>query len=215
MTFSNPTYRRGTVWWANLNNYFQSSVKSGNRPVVIVSSDYGIRTSNIVTVCPLTTKLKGLSVNIPVDPLINNKPQQVLTNQLITVPKSALTSFSGYLSKDDMAKVDRGILTSLGLVNKTQGGINPESATPGRQAAELERLLSKAGDLISKLEGVVAKVDISKPNTGKRNYTKRTDEEIRDFIKEWSDPSSNKNEVALKFGFNSYSSAYGFYINHK
>lgn len=212
-------YLRGGIYWANLSKYPQSSVQGGYRPVVIVSSVAGCISSDVVTICPLTTKIKDLSVNVTVKPLINGRPQQVLTNQLVTVPKSLLTNPSGWLDKEDLAKVEQGVMTSLGILKPIvdKAKASQEALLQAKKDKEdLENLIPQAKDIINKLTEIVNRSKVSKVGPeAPRKYIRRSKEEIEEFIKEWEDNGNDRNEVAEAFGFNSYSSAYNFWVNHK
>lgn len=215
MNKQTSVYVRGDIWWVNLDKYPQSAVQGGYRPVVIVSSQSGCRSSGVVTVCPITTKIKDLSVNVSVKPLIGGRPQQVLTNQIVTVPKDLLTNHSGCLDKEDMEKVELGIMVSLGLV-KSEKVVHKTDSTLFTEAEKdkklLEELIPQAKVVLEKLKNILNQSTVS--NTG-RKYKKRSAEEVADFIKEWEDDRNNRNEVAKSFGFNSYGSAYNFWSNHK
>lgn len=124
--------RRGDIYFVELPNAFGgvNSVERGRRPVVVVSSDIGCRTAPVVMVAPLTTKIKRLSCNVDVNWTNGHRQSQVLCNQLTTIPKAAFTDdgFAGYLSADELSRVDDAILISLGLIqkysNKYKGDVN-------------------------------------------------------------------------------------------
>ena len=50
--------KRGEIWYVDLGEFDRSSVQRGIRPAVIVSSDIANEKSGVVTVVPLTSKLK-------------------------------------------------------------------------------------------------------------------------------------------------------------
>lgn len=56
------------IWFAELGNHYGTSVQSGNRPVLVISNDMANRNSPIITVIPMSSKLKKLElpVHIPV-----------------------------------------------------------------------------------------------------------------------------------------------------
>ena len=212
-------YLRGGIYWANLAKYPQSSVQGGYRPVVIVSSVAGCISSDVVTICPMTTKIKDLSVNVNIKPLVKGRPQQVLTNQLITIPKSLLTSPSGCLDMEDLANVEQGVMTSLGILKPIvdKAKASQEALLQAKKDKEaMENLIPQAKDIINKLTEIVNRSKVSKvrPDVSRR-YVRRSEGEIEEFIKEWEDNGNDRNEVAEAFGFNSYSSAYNFWVNHK
>ena len=70
-TYQWPTIRtpkQYEIWFAELGNHYGTSVQSGNRPVLVISNDMANRNSPIITVIPMSSKLKKLElpVHIPV-----------------------------------------------------------------------------------------------------------------------------------------------------
>lgn len=211
-------YTRGSIWYINLPGFDRSSVQRGFRPVVIVSSLAGNLSSDLVLVCPFTTKIKELSVNVTVKPITGDTPTQVLCSQITTVPKSALVNRVGGLDEIDMNKVDTGILIALGLakpvVSKIQATQNA-LADAKRDREELEKMIPQAKELLAKIGELVKKVEGSNIQVGlKSKRIKRSPEVIKDFLREWSDPMSIKKDVAEAFGFPSYGAAANFYYSH-
>lgn len=214
-------YTRGSIWYVNLPGFDRSCVQRGFRPVVIVSSLAGNLSSDLVLVCPFTTKIKELSVNVSVKPITGDTPTQVLCSQITTVPKSALVNHVGDLDEIDMNKVDTGILIALGLakpvVSKIQATQNA-LAEAKKDKEVLDALLPQAKEILSKLSDLVKKVDGSNIQIKKTSKTttrvKRSPEVIADFMREWADPGSVKADVAEAFGFPTYSAAYQFYYSH-
>lgn len=214
------SYPRGSIWYVNLPGFTRSSVQSGYRPVVIVSSLAGNISSDLVMVCPFTTKIKQLSVNVDVKPFAG-VPTQVLCNQITTVPKSALSNPTGQLDEIDMNKVDTGILVALGLAKPVVSRIQATQnalAEAKKDKEVLDALLPQAKEILSKLSDLVKKVDGSNIQIKKTSKTttrvKRSPEVIADFMREWADPGSVKADVAEAFGFPTYSAAYQFYYSH-
>lgn len=215
------SYPRGSIWYANLSGFPKSSVQSGYRPVVIVSSLAGNLSSDLVLVCPFTTRIKQLSVNVEVKPLTEGVSTQVLCNQITPVPKSALTNPIGELDEIDMNKVDTGILVALGLAKPVVSRIQATQnalAEAKKDKEALDALLPQAKEILSKLSDLVKKVDGSNIQIKKTSKTttrvKRSPEVIADFMREWADPGSVKADVAEAFGFPTYSAAYQFYYSH-
>ena len=92
----NLDYARGSIFYCNLPDIQgYHSVEKGYRPVVIVSSLIGIISSDIVMICPLTTRHKKLSCNVD----ISYGDSQILCNQIMTVPKMSLTKRSGCITE--------------------------------------------------------------------------------------------------------------------
>ena len=48
------------IWFAELGDHYGTSVQSGNRPVLVISNDMANRNSPIITVIPMSSKLKKL-----------------------------------------------------------------------------------------------------------------------------------------------------------
>lgn len=121
-------YARGEIFYCNLpeiQDIQNHSVQRGCRPVVIVSSPTGLIKNNVVMVCPLTTKIKQLKVNVNVAWSIDKYScSQVLCNQIMTVPKQSLYNFNGRLTPNELERVDNAILISLGI---TRGGQENDS----------------------------------------------------------------------------------------
>lgn len=150
--------RRGDIYLFNLDRYrpVDTQLERGtNRPVVVISSEAGNKSSNLVNVVPFTTKLKSLAINVGVKPLRPGLDTQVLCNQIYTVQKKDLGKHIGCLDEEDLANVDRGILIALGLY--TFGGASRSGIAEVEE--ELEKKLSEAREfqramclLISKAE---------------------------------------------------------------
>jgi mRNA-degrading endonuclease toxin of MazEF toxin-antitoxin module len=110
--------RRGNVYMVKMpeqNNDIPHSVEQGWRPVVVVSSEVGCRTSGIVMVCPITTKIKKLSCNVDTTWTSSGKPSQILCNQIVTMPKAEMVNYKGYIPKEEMRNVNIAMLLSLGI----------------------------------------------------------------------------------------------------
>lgn len=214
---------KGDVFWANLPKYNQSSVQSGTRPVVVVSSLKGNLSSDIVMIAPLTTRIKPLCVNADIDFKIDDRQSQVLCNQIQTVPKSALFNYAGHVSYSDMEKIEKAILISLGIAKPVVEVIKSNQEALAEQKADrkaLDDLIPRAAEIIKQLTEIINRQTIKKIPKNllpakKKAYTRRTPEEIADFIREWEDPHNDRNEVALAYGFSGYGAAYNLYWNHK
>lgn len=218
----NLDYSRGSVYWAYLNGYDFSSVQKGSRPVIIVSSLAGSYTSDIVMVVPITTKIKKLSVNAELEFKISDKTQTALCNQIQVIPKNQLGSYVGYLSKEDLKSVDEKILIALGLSKLFVEETNNESLKNNelkKNKEALDRLIPQAKEIIKQLSDLVLSSNASLKNSSPKKVEvtkrRRSPEEIKEFMKAWSDPMSIKRDVAEVFGFPTYSAAYQFYTFYK
>jgi len=219
-------YSRGAVWWTNLDGPANSSVQRGFRPVVIVSSLVGNVTNDTVLVVPITSKFKDLSVNAHLSFVIKNNSNgtsvqnTALCNQVRVVPRNSLSTYLGQLSVEDIELINGCLMLALGIAKDVGAKFKSTQEALAQQRKDreaLESLIPQAENLINKLQELINRQgnkNIS--NKGfKQARIKRTEEEIKDFLKEWMDPYNNRNEVAAAFKFNSYNSAYQFYKSKK
>ena len=217
-------YQRGSIWFYNFKGAERSSLQRGYRPVVILSSLAGCMSTDFVMISPITSQLKQYQVNINIGKIFENGPEsQVLSNQIYTVPKYDLSKPSGILPPEKMKEVETGLLISLGIAKPVAEGIKAQQEDlieAKKDKERLESLIPEGEKLLNELKEVLERVEGRKKlhtnvGVGEKKSRRRTPEEIRDFIKEWEDKYNNKNEVALAFGFNTYSAAYQFYKYHK
>lgn len=107
--------RRGDIYFIHMPQTGENSCEQGYRPVVVVSSNRGCDTCDAIMVCPITTQRKPLSCNVEIDWTIDNRPSQVLCNQVTTVPKDILVDYKGFLRLDEQRKISVALLISLGI----------------------------------------------------------------------------------------------------
>ena len=102
--------RRGEVWWAALPK------PAGRRPVVLVSRDeaYGVRA--LVSVVPVTTRARGIPVEVPLG-RDEGLPRACVANAdtITTIPKAALADYAGVLTPDKLVALDVAVRFALGL----------------------------------------------------------------------------------------------------
>ena len=102
--------RRGEVWWAQLPKLV------GRRPVVLASLDeaYGVRA--LVTVVPVTTRVRDILTEVRIGPN-EGLPRPCVANAdlVTTIPKSALVEYAGVLAPDTLAELDDALRFALGL----------------------------------------------------------------------------------------------------
>ena len=109
---------RGDIYFVKMPEHINTSKHScerGYRPVVVVSSETGNKSSDIVMACPITTKIKSLSCNVKIHWSINDKPSQVLCNQIVTLPKSELLYKRGSVTLEEQKRIDIAMCISLGV----------------------------------------------------------------------------------------------------
>ena len=102
--------RRGEIWWVDL------PAPVGRRPAVLVSRDtaYAVRTS--VTLVPLTTRRRGIPVEVPLEPG-DGVPRSCVANadDVLTVPTSRLLRRAGALTHGKLRAVEDALRFALAL----------------------------------------------------------------------------------------------------
>lgn len=111
--------KRGEIYDAELNPVIGNE-QGGLRPVLIVQNDTGNKHSMTTIVAPMTTRTKTkLPTHVKV--LVGEVENTVLLEQVRAISGLRLIAFRGSLSEEDMAKVDKALAISLGLVDPRGG----------------------------------------------------------------------------------------------
>jgi mRNA interferase MazF len=102
--------KRGEIWWAELPR------PAGRRPVILLSRDEAYEVRRLVTVAPVTTRIRGIPVEVPLGPK-DGLPRECVANldTVTTIPKDALRERLTVLSRSKMAAVDAALRFALGL----------------------------------------------------------------------------------------------------
>src|SRR5713101_3218553 len=102
--------RRGEVWWADL------PAPVGRRPVVLLSRNAAYRVRELVTVAPVTTRVRGIPSEVPLGADEGlAKACAANPDSITTIPKRSLASRVSLLSQSKLADVERALHFSLGL----------------------------------------------------------------------------------------------------
>jgi mRNA interferase MazF len=99
--------KRGEVWWA---------IVDKRRPVVLLSRQEAYAVRALVIVAPVTTTIRGFSVEVRVGRK-EGLPRAAVVNcdWLVTLPKADLLDRAGSLSSAKMAQLDSALKFALGL----------------------------------------------------------------------------------------------------
>lgn len=99
--------KRGEVWWARVDK---------RRPVVLVSRDEAYEVRALVIAAPVSTTVRGFSLEIRVGKA-EGLPKSAVVNGdwLVTVPKADLIERAGVLSREKLARLDQALRFALGL----------------------------------------------------------------------------------------------------
>ena len=102
--------KRGEIWWAELPR------PAGRRPVILLSRDEAYEVRRLVTVAPVTTRVRGIPVEVPLGPK-DGLPRECVANldTVTTIPKDALRERLTVLSRSKMAAVDAALRFALGI----------------------------------------------------------------------------------------------------
>ncbi len=102
-----PGVNRGEVWLAEAGRKV--------RPVVVLTRDEVIDIRSRVTVAEVTTSIRGLVVEVPIDAEIGlDRPSVVNCDGIYTVPRRALTRRVSRLDEDTMRHVCWALNRALG-----------------------------------------------------------------------------------------------------
>lgn len=117
---------RGDIVYVDLGQHTHSSVQSGMRPCLVISS---YPSSTVANVCPFTAKLdkKHIPVHVRVEPSdvrgYLEKPSLLLVEQITTIDKRKIISKVGHIpeTSEIMTKVDAAITRQLCIAG---GGVH-------------------------------------------------------------------------------------------
>ena len=102
--------KRGEIWWAELPQ------PAGRRPVILLSRDEAYEVRRLVTVAPVTTRIRGIPVEVALGPK-EGMPRECVVNldTVTTIPKDALRERLAVLSRSKMTAVEGALRFALGL----------------------------------------------------------------------------------------------------
>lgn len=102
--------RRGEIWWAEL------AKPAGRRPVLLLSRDEAYAVRDLVTVAPVTTRIRQLPVEVPVGPEDGLPKAGVINLDTITIiPKKLLSERVALLSAPKLQAVNEALRFALGI----------------------------------------------------------------------------------------------------
>ena len=107
--------KRGEIYQADLSEGIGSE-QSGVRPVLILQNDIGNEHSTTTIIAPITSAHgKKLRVHVELNSNSVTPGSTVLLEQIRVIDKSRLIRYKGFLYLHEMEKIDRALITSVGL----------------------------------------------------------------------------------------------------
>ena len=102
--------KRGEVWWAALPK------PAGRRPVVLLSRDEAYRVRDLVTIAPITTRIRNIPVEVGLGPA-DGLPRACAVNldTITTIPKSLLVDRITHLNPEKIQALNEAIQFALDL----------------------------------------------------------------------------------------------------
>lgn len=102
--------RRGEVWWALLPK------PAGRRPVVLLSRDEAYQVRSLVTIAPVTTRIRDIPVEVRLG-RADGLPHECSINldTITTIPRSVLAERIALLSPEKLQAVNLAITFALDL----------------------------------------------------------------------------------------------------
>ena len=113
----NWIYRRGDIYLANLNPY-KGSEQGGIRPVLVLSNDVGNHYSTMITIAPITSRLKKREQ--PTHVILRNVrglrcDSMICLEQVHAIDKLRIRAYLGRISRAQMSAIEKAALHSLGM----------------------------------------------------------------------------------------------------
>ena len=107
---------RGEIYYADLSPVIGSE-QGGYRPVLILQSNRGNKSSTTVIVAPISSRMtkNDLPTHVIIEPIFLEKKSVILLEQIRTIDKKRIDERLGCLSSDTMEKVNIAIKTSLDI----------------------------------------------------------------------------------------------------
>jgi len=102
--------RRGEIWWADL------PLPVGRHPVILLSRDEAYSVRALVTVAPVTARIRRIPVEVPLGPE-DGLPRACVANldSIVTIARASLRERVASLSPEKLRAIDAAIHFALGL----------------------------------------------------------------------------------------------------
>lgn len=205
---------RGQIYFAQVPSTW-GSAQAGYRPVIVVSNNIANRYSAVVTVVPVTSKEKK---DLPTHFQVRAGKVQgtALCEQVITISKELLASYSGTLSQKEVMELNCSLVSALALPIETE---TIRAFSVAQQVNTCQELRTQLEQAIAVLEEMTSGAEDEKQPEAveeqpvKRAYNRRTEQQIRQFVSDWRSvyDKAQRKKLAEDFGFSSVAQAAQFY----
>ncbi len=102
--------RRGEIWWAEL------PAPAGKRPVVLLSRDEAYAVRELITVAPVTSRIRGIPTEVGLGPADGLAKACVANlDTITTIPKRSLSGRISTLRPEKLLAVEKATQFALGL----------------------------------------------------------------------------------------------------
>lgn len=113
------SYNRGEIYWYDFGNQYENDRKNRiytkRRPVVIVSNDLGNHNSGIVTIAPITSKLRQKDYPFQVAFKNGTSDNVICLEQCRTINNYELLNYIGRLDEVTMKKLDNALAIAFNI----------------------------------------------------------------------------------------------------
>lgn len=102
------TIRRGSIFWA--------PVAGKQRPVVVLTRDMAITFLDLITVAPVSRRIRGIPSEVVLEPGLDGvrEPSAINFDTVMTIPKSSLGRRVGDVSAGKLDDVCQALTFALG-----------------------------------------------------------------------------------------------------
>jgi mRNA interferase MazF len=102
--------RRGEIWWAEL------EPPAGRRPVLLLSRNEAYSVRSLITVTPVTTRIRGIPSEVSLG-VADGLPQDCVANldTITTIPKDCLRSRLAVLNAKKLKEIETAICFAMGI----------------------------------------------------------------------------------------------------
>ena len=106
--------RRGDIYYVREIKDAVGSEQKGYRPAIVISNNVGNKHSKIKQVVYITTKNKN---EIPTHVVINSAKYTsiAICEQIFSVSDERIEKYLGHCTEDEMKKIDKALMISIGL----------------------------------------------------------------------------------------------------